>query len=244
MEAEDGSQSQYGNHNPTDRPGSPLAPHSSNASRRSSVPSEVRNNVDQLQVDLGLTDDDLRGLQQTPNASQVLTTQDEEVIFGNRTRIEDTPRVCYDESSPMMHPARRSTIDHNVHVDRANRLIDQHLKTMSTPMRTTMTYNPNIVSDPPQVERTSAYFVTTGAGGGGPPSEPSSSSSDTRGSNGNNNGMDHQMALPMTRMMTTSDHLLRIAVVVVDVFTQMDLVLVQPVDRFILPDNVPTILTS
>jgi hypothetical protein len=140
MEAEDGSQSQYGNHNPTDRPGSPSAPHSSNASRRSSVPSEVRNNVDQLQVDLGLTDDDLRGLQQTPNASQVLTTQDEEVIFGNRTRIEDTPRVGYDESSPMMHPARRSTIDHNVHVDRANRLIDQHLKTMSTPMRTTMTY--------------------------------------------------------------------------------------------------------
>ena len=52
------------------------------------------------------------------------------------------------------------------------------------------------------------------------------------------------MALPMTRMMTTSDHLLRVAVVVVDVLTQMDLVLVQPVDRFILPDNVPTILTS
>ena len=204
VEAEDGSRSQhhldvtesrYLPNETSDRSRSaptlhlPEDANAHNASRLSSVPSEARHNVDQIQVDLGLTDDDLRGRSPMPNASRVLSAQNEEVIFGDQTRIEDgTPRICYDGSSPVMHPTRRSTIDHNVHIDRANRLIDRHMKSMVTPMRTSMTYNPIIVTDPPRVERNTAYFVNAGGGGGGPPSEPSSSTSTNRSSNGNNGG--------------------------------------------------------
>jgi len=185
--AEDGSLSQYDRNEHAARTRSTSASYASVTG--SSGPSHVPSNLNHLQDELGLTDDDLRGhVPPTPTGTQVLTTQDEEVVFGDMTRTEDTPRICYDGSSPVMHPTRRSTIDHNVHVNRANSLIDQHTRSMVTPMRTTMTYNPNVVTDPPRVERTSAYFVTAGAGGGGPPSNPSSSSTTTGSSIGSNGG--------------------------------------------------------
>ena len=188
IEAEDGSLSQYDRIEHAARPRSTTA--SCASVTGSSGPSHAQVNLDLLRGELGITDEELRGEQPpTPTGTQVLTTQDEEVVFGDRTQVEDTPRICYDGSSPVMHPTRRSTIDHNVHVNRANSVIDQHMRSMVTPMRTTATCNPTtFVTDPPRVERNAAYFVTTGTGEEGPPSDPSSSSSTTASLNGNNGG--------------------------------------------------------
>jgi hypothetical protein len=105
IEAEDGSLSQYGRIEHTARPRSTTASYASVTG--SSGPSNVQTNLDELRVDLGITDEELRGEEPpTPTGTQVLTTQDEEVVFGDRTQDGDPPRICYDGSSPAMHPTR------------------------------------------------------------------------------------------------------------------------------------------